>query len=58
MDNKSLYDKILEASNIIARKARNSGNYIITSSQVAQSFNIWNRSQIRKEKIKKIFKEE
>jgi len=24
MDNKSLYDKILEASNIIARKARNS----------------------------------
>lgn len=59
MDNKSLYDKILEASNIIARKARNSGNYIIISSQVAQAFNnnLWNisRSQIRKEKIRKIW---
>lgn len=56
MDNKSLYDKILEESNIIARKARNSGNYIITSSQVAQAFNNnLLRSHIRKEKIRKIW---
>lgn len=55
MDSKYLYDKILEASNIIARKSRNSGNYIITSSPVGMTLWDVSRSQIRKEKIRKIY---
>ena len=55
MDSKYLYDKILEASNIIAIKSRNSGNYIITSSPVGMTLWDVSRSQIRKEKIRKIY---
>jgi hypothetical protein len=52
---KDLISNINKASNIINKTSRNaSANFIITSSVI---YNYFNRKEIRKDKIKKIFNE-
>ena len=62
MENSDLYQKILEASNIIAQSSRRaSANYMVISPSVADMIQeVYNeeKSTWRKEKIKKIFPDE
>jgi hypothetical protein len=52
--NKDLIEKLLEASNLIHKRAtRGSGNFLVTSQQVASSFTIMYVGE-RIEKCKKI----
>jgi len=61
-DQRDIYQKILEASNIIAQSSRrSSANYMVTSPDVADMIqDIYNqkKSRWRKEKIKKLFPDE
>ena len=57
---KSLYDKILKASEVIHKSTKGSANYIVTSPSVADMIQeVYNKEKAgwRKEKIKKIFNE-
>lgn len=58
---KSLYDKILKASEVIHKSStKGSANYIVTSPSVADMIQeVYNKEKAgwRKEKIKKIFNE-
>jgi|LauGreDrversion4_2_1035121.scaffolds.fasta_scaffold420850_3 hypothetical protein len=57
MTNKSLVDKLLEASQKIQKSStRGSGNYILTSPVIADFINKY-KSEFRKEKIKRLFNE-
>jgi hypothetical protein len=57
MANKSLVDKLIEASQKIHQSSlRGSGNYILTSPVIADMINKY-KSEFRKEKIKRLFNE-
>ena len=49
-----LYNKILNASNIIAQNSRASGSFMIVSSQVADALNGIDKQEQRKKKIKRL----
>lgn len=54
----NLIDDINKAANTIhQRTLRGSGNFIIVSKQVADAMQMDYRQDVRKEKIKKIFKD-
>jgi hypothetical protein len=54
MEQHELYNKILNASNNIAQKQRNSGDFMIVSSQVADVLNGFEKQEQRKKKMKRI----
>jgi len=60
-DSKSLYDKILKASEVINKSSKRSpANYMVVSQSVADIIQeVYNKEKAgwRKEKIKKIFNE-
>lgn len=58
MDNKSLVDKLLKASQQIHQSSlRGPGNYITVNSNIADIINKLERQKNRKDKIKRLFNE-
>jgi len=54
MEQYELYNKILNASNIIAQKTRNTSDFMIVNSHVADVLNGINKQEQRKKKMKRI----
>lgn len=57
MTNKELYQRLLDASNIIHEKSlKSSGEFIVVSSDVSKFLDKINKRQIRIEKLKQLGK--